>query len=493
MRVVPERKEQYEFFEYLGTRPCEPMPETARCALKTNKISKLFSQPVLDFMIESRGDYVITNSTRDHLERSVKKMDRQVNRSIKDHPLFPCAVELTGRMYDLAFRQGSLSFDVVMEEVVADTSSGIVEQLRGLPKKGDCLLADLPALEYENPDLTEIPIWKVSGKVEIKERASYVGEVKQRTFIIEPFGHLWQTKRIYGMQNKLLKLLGWSFYGLNPYEGGVDRLASRLNGFKRKWEFDGKGWDRILSVMEEVYGLRDSYGKETPLREWVRFWLINSILQLPNGDVILKSWGNNSGSGNTTGDNIIAMTIFLHLVFLHLGLSANDIKEQVFCAVFGDDVVGGDNTSFSDEELERAFRVVFTELGGIELDPFKISSNIEDLKFLGFSFAKHGDQYIPKYPLDRLAASVLGNLKTMDEVAELNKLTSLMLMSAGNGLVVFNFFRQAVLDVIFASDHPDIVRMRTMELSTVVPEFDLVISWYLGMEGGYHGDLYYDL
>lgn len=493
MKIVPERESVYEYFQYMGTRPCEPVAETAKCSLKPNKISNLFSASVKKFMEESKGDYVITNSTREHLEKSVKKMDRLVNYSIKEHPLFPCAVELTGRMYDLAFRQGPLSYDVVMEEVVRDTSSGIIEQLRGLPKKGDCLLADLPTLEYENPDLKEIPIWKVSGKVEIKERASYIGETKQRTFIIEPFGHLWQTKRVYGMQNKMLKLLGWSAYGMNPYEGGVDRLASKLNQYRRKWEFDGKSWDRILSIMKEVYDLRDSYGEESELRNWVRFWLINSVLQLPNGDVILKSWGNNSGSGNTTGDNIIAMTIFLHLVYLHLGLSADEIREKVFAAVFGDDVVGGDNTTFTDAEVENAFRTIFTTLGGIELDPFKISSNIEDLKFLGFSFAKCGDYYIPKYPLDRLAASVLGNLKTMDEVAELNKLTSLMLMSAGNGFVVFNFFRQAVLDVIYASDHPDIVKMRTMELSTVVPYYDLVISWYLGLEGCFHWNVEYDL
>lgn len=459
------------------------MPTECKCELKRNVISDLFDERELRFMKEHGGDFVISNSTVKHLEKSVMKMDAKVNKSFQSHPGLFQAMDFTAQMYDPAFRTGEMDFYSIMAEVVGDTSAGVIESLRGLQKKNDCLLAGLPYFEYDNPDLEEIPIWKVSGKVEVKHRSEYTGLLKQRTFIIEPFHHLWKTKQYYGLQNKGLQMLGWSYYGFNPYDGGVGVLGRMLVKHKRFWELDGKGWDRLLSMMKEIYSLRNRYRLWTPELEWTYSHLIKTILQLPNGDVVEKDWGNNSGSGNTTGDNICGMTIALSLVFFHLGLSREEILEKVSVAVFGDDVVGSDSTHFSDEQLERGFRHVFTEMFGIELDPFIITRDVADLHFLGFQIARCKGSFIPKYPLDRLCASALGNLKTMDVKSEVCKLSSLMLMSAGNGEHVFNFFRRSLLDVILKSDDDYCIGLRKQNIDFIIPKYDRVIDWYLGFEG----------
>jgi len=442
-----------------------------------------FDDDVREFMDDNSGDYVVSQSKRGHLEKSVMKLDIDPVYKFRQHPKIVDALQFVGDMFDDAFRQDHMDMQTLIDEVVGDTSSGIIEALRGLPKKWMCMREELPILEYENPDLTEVPIWKVSGKVEIKKRADYIGEMKQRTFIIEPFGHLWQTKKFYGNQNKALKMSGWSYYGFDPYAGGVNTLANSLLRHRRFWELDGRGWDRSIPMMQEIYDLRNVYRKDSALLRWVYQHLIESILQFPNGDVVLKKWGNNSGSGNTTGDNTLGMCLVLALVFFHLGCTAKDIVDKVSIAVFGDDVVGADSLDVSDEELERGFRHIFTDMFGIVLDPFVIYSRVTELHFLGFQIAEYKGMYIPKYPVDRLCASVLGNQKGMEVRAELNKLASLMLMSAGNGRDVYSFFRRALMDAIYKSDHESAVELRKQNLDIVIPTYEVTIDWYCGFEG----------
>jgi len=468
----------------MGTRLSQPVPLEARCELKRNNIVNFFDESRKSFFVEHAGDFVITNSTVDHLWKSVKKMDAAVCYKFREDETYPSALDFVAGMFDPVFRLGEMGFYDILGEVVIKTSSGVIDKMRGLPKKEDCLKANLPYTEYVNPDTDEVPIWQVSGKVEVKERSSYIGETKQRTFIIEPFHHLWMTKRFYGLQNKGLMMQGWSYYGFNPYEGGVNSLARSLLKHNRFWELDGKGWDRLMAMMVEIYQLRNRYREPSKELEWTYKWLINSVLQLPNGDVVFKSWGNNSGSGNTTGDNIIGMSIVIAMVLRKLGLDPSEFDKCVTVAIFGDDVVGSDSIPCSDEELEKAFRHVFTDLFGIVLDPFIISRDLADMHFLGFKFAQcEKNVWVPQYPLEKLCASVLGNAKSMDVRAEVSKLSSLMLMSAGHGPDVFNFFREALLDVVTCSADPYCEILRKHNLDVVIPKYSAVLDWYCGFEG----------
>jgi hypothetical protein len=485
MEFVGDRAKTYSYVKYIGTVPVQPQPLRAKCELVENNLFLYAPDYFKTFCNKEAGDYVVSNSTAEHLSRSIRKVDAPVvHRFREDRENFVKALDYVNSQFSVCFKAPDMDSIQILDETVLDSSSGVKFAQMGLPKKGDVLRADLHNLEFPHPNMEEMVLWKVSGKIEPRTRHDYVDEMKQRTFIIQPFDALWHTKKYYGNQNKAMKMVGDSYYGFNPYEGGVNRLAHSLLRHKRFWMLDGKGWDRLLPMMREIYLLRDQFKTADELLRWTRDNMINSYLVLPNGDVIYKEWGNNSGSGNTTCDNILGMDIVLGHVFSYLGYSKEEIKARTHIAIFGDDVVGGDSlTEVSDEKLEAAFRHVFTNLYGIVLDPFVITRDVTELSFLGFEFAKYCDWYVPAYPLEKLCASVRGNVKSMKVEAELAKFASLMLMSAGHGITVFNFFRNALLEIIGGSDHPKCVELRKSDLNITIPNFYSVMAWYIGFEG----------
>lgn len=492
-----DRAEKYKYLEYLGTYPLPPIAITARCELVPNRMAVHLNRSRYDFFSDNKSDYVVTNSTAQHLEVSVMKMDQPVVYEFrKDVENYDAAMAYVARMYDNVFRQRSMEVHEMLDDITFDSSPGIVESRRGYRKKVDCVVAGLPAAEYEHPDLNEIPIWKVSGKRELKLRTEYVGQWKQRTFIIQPFHFFWMTKKEYGLQNEAMKMTGWSFYGFNPYEGGVNKLVHTLmpsSKFKRFWMLDGKGWDRIFAMMHEVWSMRMKYKEMTLKQRYIYHWMVNSVLMLPDGDKIFKSWGNNSGSSTTTGDNIIGMSLVLAHVFFFLGLTREQLDECIRAAIFGDDLAGADCVPVSNDTLEKAFRFVFTDLYGVTLDPFVITHNIEDIEFLGFKIKKIAGGYIPVYPLGRLACSMIMNDSPMEPSAEFGKMSSLMLMSAGHGETVFNFFRDSLVDVIASTDDPALSALRSQNLSASIPDYGSVIEWYLGYEASGVGGFIHDV
>jgi len=463
----------------------EVVPEVAKYEMVPSVLSQYFDPRFVAWCKEHAGDYVVSNSTRKHLFDSVMKMDKKVNYSFRDHPelLVPALVNVS-EMHDFAFRASDMTDVEVIEEAKRDTSSGVFLNYAGCPKKGHCHKADFPTREFQHPNFKRWVVWKVSGKREPKTRHDYVELGKQRTFIIEPYEHQFHSKKVYGNQNKLLKMDGWSAYGLDPYDGGVRNMCVGLVKHRRFGMFDGKGWDRMMPFMREIYVLRDKYKTPSEYLDWVRDNMINSILYLPNGDLVFKSWGNNSGSTNTTGDNILGMEIAFGMVLAYLGIPREKWNDFVTVYIFGDDVVWGDSIACSDSELENAFRLVFTELCGIELDPFVLSENLEDMEFLGFRFGRDPGTgvWIPVYPLQKLCASFLSGPDHLDPIQEVAKLTSLMLMSAGNGCEAFNFFRNAVLLCIESSQDEFVRRLNTADLNKVIPVYDDVMSWYIGFE-----------
>lgn len=483
-----QREHEYKFVTYVGTVPVQPQPAHAKCELVANDLFARSSDDFKRFVESHAGDYVVSNSTAAHLHRSIMKVDAPVCHEFRKHlDLVKKALAFTSAMYDSALRARDMTDLELQDETVMDRSAGVIPAFMGLPKKGDCFRANLHNQYFKQPDYSIPVLWKVAGKREPRTREDYVVLGKQRTFIIEPVDHLWSTKKVYGLQNKGLCMLGWSCYGLNPYSGGCNRLARRLTKHKRFWILDGKGWDRLLSCMREVYLMRNKYKVDDPHLKWVYENLINSFLVLPNGDVIFKTWGNNSGSGNTTGDNIMAMTFVLSFLFFWMGYTAEQIQSSVEVAIFGDDVVGSDSLPCSDEELESAFRFVFGDLFGIVLDPFEIHHDLSKCSFLGFTFSKHGGSWIPKYPLGKLCASVKGNPDRMDFKAELAKLSSLCLMSAGHGETIFNFFRSALFDAVYGSKDPFALQLQDTNLDVFIPKYEDIVWWYLGYEGRFRG------
>lgn len=475
----------YNYFQYRGRLGAPPIPEYVNPFLRDGYCFSKLTLSEQGWFIQQMGDYCYTFSTRKTLDVSVRKMDH-----------LPCVDFLQDvnfgdvhQYLKFKWREPLVVSEMTPNEILEDfdlnKAPGYFETWRGYRTKADCIVAGLLDEFTSDSLLLETPIWKVTGKNEIKETELYVGEFKQRTFIIEPMSMLWQDKRVFGHQNSNLKAFWWSSYGFNPYEGGVQNMANKLSNYQRKWEWDVKGYDRLFPHMKYVQEVRTQDIPPTPFRDWVVKHKIESLLVLPNGDVIFKTWGNNSGSGTTTTDNIIGMSYPIMHSFLRMGLSFEDVDRLVTVFIFGDDVLGGDNINISDIVFREVIVGTF-RLYGYELDPFVISNEVEGMTFLGFSIHEIEPKlFVPQYKLPRLCYSFAKSLSRKIEIdKELSKMISLMLMSAGHGESVYNNFRVAIATIVVRTSHPFCTRLLRYGIDKTLPSYADTISWYCGtLEG----------
>lgn len=482
----------YDHFELYGRFHTAPIAEYADPTMYAGECFTRVDKDLQDEIKKLSGDFCYAKTTRKHLDISVRKMDKKPVYTYKQDKYYPLALDIVKEQFEKALSQPHMSPDEVLADLDLTKAPGFFETWRGFKTKYDCVLAGVLS-EYNDQDLNEIPIWKVSGKNEIKETSAYVNEYKQRTFIIEPFNMLWHDKRIFGGQNKGMKEVWWSAYGFNPYDGGTGNLWRSLSSFKRFWEWDVRGYDRVMPHLKDIGKIRGAFAVPDKFLDWVLKHKCKSILVLPNGDVIYKYWGNNSGSGTTTTDNIIGMCIIVVHGFLRAGCSKNDILNKVNCLIFGDDVLGGDNLSFSDNFMEELFRSTFA-MYGYELDPLKITHSLEGMSFLGFELAKVENYILPKYKLPRIAFSFMHTVSDKEDIdVEISKMLSLMLMSVGHGPAVYNLFRDALLQVVVRSTSVYAKRLQINGVHDNIPSYEDALSWCIGMEGveKYRSDLFW--
>lgn len=472
----------YDHFELIGRVGVAATPDYADPRMHRGKAFESVDNDVQERILKLAGNYCYTKSTKKHLDVSVRKMDKQPCYKFLDDPYYERAFDYVKRKFEDGLTQPHMTPSEILADLDLTKAPGFFETWRGFRTKADCVLGGVLS-EYMKPEmLDEVPIWKVSGKNEIKETDDYVGKFKQRTFIIEPFNMLWHDKRIFGNQSNGLKNNWWSAYGFNPYDGGVGSLWTTLSRFRRYWEWDVVGYDRIFALMAEVCKIRTSFSAPDPFTQWVTDNKIRSILVLPNGDIISKYWGNNSGSGTTTGDNIIGMSIILSHAFFRAGLNEKQVDELVHAFIFGDDVLGGDNLEFSDEFMRELFISTFA-LYGYTLDPLIISHSIEGMSFLGFELHEMDSHFVPKYKLPRLAFSFANAVSDSEDTEkELSKMMSLMLMSVGHGREVYDLFRLSLKQSILRSTCKMSARLMRNGLDSNIPTFDDTLAWCVGME-----------
>jgi hypothetical protein len=400
--------------------------------------------------------------------------------------IFLGALKIVDEKFSDILRSSFFNIEETIKSIDWSKAPGFIETKSGFRKKYDLLMNGYISEFFCFPEvINEIPIWKASGKEdEWLTVEEYMEEFKQRTFIIEPICLLFHHKRIYGRQVENFKNFWWSAYGFNPYEGGVHDMAQRLLKFKRKFKFDGKKWDRMFPHLQEVFNLKNKYLPDDPFKAWVTEHNVNSHVVFPNGDFVYKTWGNNSGSGSTTMDNILGMAICLvhsYLRLTHGDMSIFDNNEKVFAFLFGDDVVGGDNLDYTDQEVERVVRETFG-LYGIELDPYQASENLEDMDFLGFTFAQVRGYWIPVYNKSKLMHSFLYNLKRMENDGEVSKILSLLIMSLGHGEDFYTELSNIVKTILVNVDTELSLLLRENNWS-MFPTYDGLFHWYVGLEG----------
>lgn len=464
----------------IGVFPWVKLSNPGSIELKPSKLLQQMDSELEMFFQVNSEDMVLTQSTIQTIDASIRKMDRQPCYDFENDKYYEVVISSFKNLWKDVLTTTHLSYSEILETIDFARSSGFVISQSGYKSKQDYVKAGgLSQLMLMKQPPKQPPLWKVAGKIEKKKRSDYIGNNKQRTFIIEPFETLFHRKRIFGRQNAAMKNIKWSAYGINPYEGGTHRLGARMNKYKYKMCWDAVRWDRLASWMKVAYDLRTDCVPPDGLLKWVVDADLKTYLVLPDGTVVYKNWGNNSGSGLTTCNNILGMS----LVVIHALLIISDGDPRILdlecfdAALFGDDGISGLNTEKTQEEVEQAFRTAF-KLYGVELDPFIISEDLDGLEFLGFIFKNHRGYWIPKYNLGTLCSSILFLTEEMDVETELNKILTLAFMSAGNGEYVYNKFKEVIFYII----HNYVTLTTQKLLDEGIPEYQDVINWYLGLE-----------
>lgn len=289
-----------------------------------------------------------------------------------------------------------------------------------------------------------VPVYSVSGKVEFLPTKEIENE-KIRIFQIPPFPLLWsQLKFGKRISNKML-CKEWSYYGFNPYRGGFHNLAERLLEKPYRGCYDVSGWDKFIPLLPDVYGVLHKYSglKGDSLQEflWMMTHTIKYHLRLPNGNLVLKDYGNASGTGTTTRDNI-----FCHILIFAAGLYKAykedignvdlevhelmmKISSQVVC------LYGDDNVFSVDEEFkyicEPEFLAAHLAEYGLKLKFFHggKDASLTKLSFLGAEFVEKEGVWLPKYNAIRLATTMVYEHDTTPPSAFVSRAFTLMVMS----------------------------------------------------------------
>lgn len=442
-------------------------------------------------LLQQCGDYYRNIGTRNSVALSVKKMDSPTSVLFRDHPHWDRVKERVFDRYCDILNQPVMGSEEIYAELSLDASSGQPWSALGFKKKRD-FFANQQCTEYLEGYLSKIPdqppLWKVAPKTEWYALSDIVNQ-KVRTFIVPPVHFLYTQKKYFGKQNYAMKEVNRSAYGFNPYSGGVNRYAQALLKNKVFACWDVKGWDRLLPILKDVYELRVSHFHETEhisYAKWVAAHTCESHLLLPDGSVVWKDHGNNSGSGNTTTDNILAHELIFELVLIDLYGDEEyfDIAcNEVTCFIFGDDIVASFPYLPRGKDFEATVKNTYL-LFGLLLDPFKLSFDLRDMEFLGFHFHCLSDgNWVPKFNAERLVTSFCYCIeKNHDLGASLSKAFTLTVMMAGANRDLFDVMRMALSYYRHLyRDHTDpVVHSYVCEEP---PTYDDCINFYLGYEG----------
>lgn len=293
---------------------------------------------------------------------------------------------------------------------------------------------------FTNKHLLQDPLWSVHPKKEFKLLADLLKN-KIRLFTIPPFSLLYEQLRFGKKVSERMKNFKWSAFGFVPYHGGVNRLALKLLSKRIRVFYDISGWDKYLNLLERVYAIISNnvdFDKELlPNYMWCVKNTVEYFFKTPSGHVFLKRYGNPSGSGVTTRDNILAHIIIVASALMHAyyqkfnTLPTDEYVCEQLVFIFGDDSIMAVDEDFDfilkDDFLKHHFARFGLTLkycyGGLDFP-------LDKMQFLGFTFRNIDGIWYPSYDADKLATSFLYNgVSSNNREAYISRAFTLMVMS----------------------------------------------------------------
>lgn len=376
-----------------------------------------------ELSVIAANKFVMVEPSIDNVNNFIKSFDNAVYGEFRDE-FFEYGLKFLEDQYGDIFTDSISSNEEVSEFIDWTKSAGYTATKYNIMTKGD-LIRDESFLKSDQwlKPWTTIPLVSVGNKKELKTKEDVLAN-KIRLFFISEF-HLCHAQIKFGKKSSL-KLMNhkWSAYGFSPFNGGVHSLAKRLLTKLIRFFYDVSGWDKFIPIMKDLYRVVAKC-TNVPSDQMDHFvWMIENTIAfvsvLWDGDVILKEYGNCSGSGTTTRDNIlmhviIAATFLSEAYYIKMGkLPTYDLLSEQVVKLFGDDSVFAvdvefDHVLFKQDDVENGFLHSFFRRFGMKLKFLYGGYNypVDKMEFLGFRFHLMKGRYYPYYNPSRLAASFL--------------------------------------------------------------------------------------
>jgi hypothetical protein len=423
-----------------STKHVQNLPENARSSSIASQYVEKYRQDPMYHIPLPKVVYNGTNSNEKNVWKSLNRMFEKPKTNINP--------KIMERAKNLVLRQLRPYLTVGLSygfEFVEDTVPGCWWSYFGFRNKKEVLQQPefyRSMWECRN-GYRPYPPFKSAGKRELLHEDE-LKEGKIRTFLMAPMELLADEKFLYGKQDEMLKKYqpGFVRYGVNFHNGGFDRMIKNLCNGGHCFEWDVSGWDRQLSILQDVMEIRNKLLQESlpqdlwdsiePIAKRVTDAICNHSLLLPDGVVVQWPWSQMSGDGETTSNNCIAHSIIAMYMLIRANPNASNEEILQQCInIYGDDILGSATEEFKQILNLDFVKKVYSEFGLTVKDKtFRVHPDPVGCSFLGAtvrSFEIAGEQYfVPAYRKDRILSGLQVSCKPLDSDAELMKAYSLL-------------------------------------------------------------------
>jgi len=491
----------YKHMDIVGTLPGSEIKNKRLYSRHTSPYAKLYGVVGLQNLMDIAGDkFHVVNTCSSNYYKTCLSWDQKPEYTYEDEISHLFALQFFDNYYGPIMDDCIANSEEICEYIDWTKSPGWPHTYFGFRTKSDLVHALTDTLFYERVGTP--PIWNVAGKVEFKDIAD-IKENKIRLFQIPSFELLWSQLKFGKRISLRLMNYHWSSYGFNPYGGGFERLARRLLQKPYRGCYDVSGWDKFLPLLKDIYTVLRKRGNipDSELEEFI--WTVRNtcefLLKTTDGNVFCKKYGNASGSGVTTRDNI-----FGHIIIFAAGLYdayvAKNGKAPPMSLVH-DQLVhlyGDDNVFAVDEEFslmcDESFLAKHLGKYGLKLKFFfgGLNADLHTLSFLGASFKYLDGRWLPKYDVTRLATTMIYEQDRLGLDQHLGKAFTLMVMSFPTDH--FKVFKTAYTSLVnndIVLRNLDDPKIRAYSL-VGMPEDAQIMAFYTGSEANNLDALMFD-
>nr|CAH2618730.1 polyprotein [Traubia modesta potyvirus]CAI5383969.1 polyprotein [Traubia modesta potyvirus] len=255
----------------------------------------------------------------------------------------------------------------------------------------------------------KLGIWNGSLKAELRSKEKIQAN-KTRTFTAAPLDTLLGGKVCVDDFNNQFYSKNidccWTV-GMTKFYGGWNKLLNKLPDDWIYCDADGSQFDSSLTpyLINAVLAIRSTY-----MEDWdIGFQMLQNLyteiiytpISTPDGTIVKKFRGNNSGQPSTVVDNSLMVILAMHYALVREGVMFENFEDCCKFFVNGDDLLIAVNPTH--ESLLDNFGKHFSELG-LNYEFSSRTRNKSELWFMSHRGLKVDGMYIPKLEEERIVS-----------------------------------------------------------------------------------------